>query len=412
MYTPSTAVLRFTLFLFALSLYLYLRFVRPARLPRWGKLLITLLVFTGPCYPMLTASLWGGFVSPDSPRWVAIGMNLHSGFLFLLTLFTAVRDVALLVCFLTRFVANRDFGRRLRKEAGEISHDRRTAVGFMTASAGLAAVGVYEGTRVPDVMKRDVAIENLPKAWDGLRIAHLSDIHVSSVFRRSHFEELVRRTNALKPDLILITGDFVDGRVPARFDDARPLGFLHAPLGVWGCEGNHEHYSGFEEWLEVFPKLGIRLLRNEHVTLTKDGASLVLVGLTDSMAGRFGRETPDMAKALAGAPAQVPHILLVHRPGEARRWAEEDPDASLQLSGHTHGGQILGMHRFVALQNGGFVSGFYDVVRRAGRTMRLFVSPGSGLWNGFVMRLGVPSEITLLTLHTGRAVHDRKSDNE
>ena len=272
---------------------------------------------------------------------------------------------------------------------------------FPTASAGLAFVGIVEGTRVPDVVHRSVTLPELPPEWEGFRIAHLSDIHVSSIFRREHFEELVARTNALKADLVLITGDFVDGRVPVRYVDAEPLAKLTAPYGVWGCEGNHEHYSGLEEWLEVFPKLGIRLLRNEHTLLQRNGQSLALVGLTDSMAGRFGRETPDMRKAVSGIPEGVPHILLVHRPGEARRWAEEDPAAILQLSGHTHGGQILGMNLVVAMQNGGFVSGFYDVARKAGRVMRLFVHPGSGLWNGFAMRLGVPSEITLLTLTAG-----------
>lgn len=393
MYTPSTAVLRFSLFLFAISLYLFLRFVWPARLPLWSKALLTVFVFSGATYPMLTEAFWGGFVASNSPRWAGIWMNFHSGVLTLLTIVTLLRDVALLACWVVRRFTWQDVRR--------VSGSRRTALTLLTASAGLAFVGIVEGTRVPDVVHRSVTLPELPPEWEGFRIAHLSDIHVSSIFRREHFDELVARTNALKADLVLITGDFVDGRVPVRYVDAEPLAKLTAPYGVWGCEGNHEHYSGLEEWLEVFPKLGIRLLRNEHTLLQRNGQSLALVGLTDSMAGRFGRETPDMRKAVSGIPEGVPHILLVHRPGEARRWAEEDPAAILQLSGHTHGGQILGMNLVVAMQNGGFVSGFYDVARKAGRVMRLFVHPGSGLWNGFAMRLGVPSEITLLTLTAG-----------
>lgn len=393
MYTPSTAVLRFSLFLFAISLYLFLRFVWPARLPLWSKALLTVFVFSGATYPMLTEAFWGGFVASNSPRWAGIWMNFHSGVLTLLTIVTLLRDVALLACWIVRRFTWRDVRR--------VSGSRRAALTLLTASAGLAFVGIVEGTRVPDIVKRTVTLPELPPEWEGFRIAHLSDIHVSSIFRHEHFEELVARTNALKADLVLITGDFVDGRVPVRYVDAQPLAKLTAPYGGWGCEGNHEHYSGLEEWLEVFPTLGIRLLRNEHTLLQRNGKALALVGLTDSMAARFGRETPDMRKAVSGIPEGVPHILLVHRPGEARRWAEEDPAAILQLSGHTHGGQILGMNLVVAMQNGGFVSGFYDVARKAGNVMRLFVHPGSGLWNGFAMRLGVPSEITLLTLTAG-----------
>ena len=127
-----------------------------------------------------------------------------------------------------------------------------------------------------------------------------------------------------------------------RFATSTPsLSPSSRPYGVWGCEGNHEHYSGLEEWLEVFPKLGIRLLRNEHTLLQRNGQSLALVGLTDSMAGRFGRETPDMRKAVSGIPEGSAHSSRAPS-GRSRRWAEEDPAAILQLSGHTHGGQILG----------------------------------------------------------------------
>lgn len=392
MYTPSSAVIRFTLFLLALALYLFVRFVWPARLPMWSKALLTLLVFTAPFYPMITAGLWGGFVSPDAPRWAIVAINAHSGFLMILTAVTVLRDFALLLCFLVRRWSLRDLQR--------VSGERRTAIGILLGSASLALVGIVEGTRVPRTVSREVALPDLPLEWDGFRIAHLSDIHVSSLFRRDHLKELVAHTNALQADLILITGDLVDGRVPARLEDARPLAELSAPYGVWGCEGNHEHYSDYEGWMGIFPEFGIRILRNEHTLLTRNGSFLGLVGLTDSMAPRFGRAAPDMRAAVSGIPAGVPQILMVHRPGEARRWAAENPAAILQLSGHTHGGQLLSMHWVVARLNAGFVKGFYDVARRAGRAMRLFVHPGSGLWNGFALRLGVPSEITLLTLRS------------
>lgn len=141
MYTPSTAVLRFSLFLFAISLYLFLRFVWPARLPLWSKALLTVFVFSGATYPMLTEAFWGGFVASNSPRWAGIWMNFHSGVLTLLTIVTLLRDVALLACWVVRRFTWQDVRR--------VSGSRRTALTLLTASAGLAFVGVVEGTRVP-----------------------------------------------------------------------------------------------------------------------------------------------------------------------------------------------------------------------------------------------------------------------
>ena len=209
----------------------------------------------------------------------------------------------------------------------------------------------------------------------------------------------MERVSALRPKLILITGDFVDGTVERRERDVAPFADLRAEYGVWGCEGNHEHYGDYEAWMRKIEALGIRVLRNAHTVLdvkNPEGksAQLCLAGLCDPMAARFGREMPNLEKTFAGAPAsrEALRILMAHQPKFFPKYCAQASFA-LQLSGHTHGGQIWGMDEAVAIINGGFVRGFY---RRSGALM--YVHPGTGLWTGFPMRLGAASEIALIRL--------------
>ena len=155
--------------------------------------------------------------------------------------------------------------------------------------------------------------------------------------------------------------------------------------------GNHEYYSDFVAWNAAFERLGLRVLRNEHVVIESAGGTLVVAGTTDRNAERFGLPLPDIKQALAGAPKDVPVVLMAHQPKGADVNAAAKVD--LQLSGHTHGGQIAGLHWIVQAANEGFVSGLYDV-----GAMQLYVSNGTGLWNGFPVRIGRPSEITQFTL--------------
>lgn len=181
----------------------------------------------------------------------------------------------------------------------------------------------------------------------------------------------------------------MDGRVAVRGGDLRPLEELSAPLGVFGVPGNHEYYSGYEEWMLFLSGLGIDMLENSHRILA--GGKLALGGVTDPAAARFGRETPDLRKTFDGAPPGAVKLLLAHQPKPAAEAAKSG--VALQVSGHTHGGMIVGIDRLVARFNAGFVAGSYRV-----GDLRLYVSRGSGIWNGFPIRLGVPSEITLLRL--------------
>src|SRR5690606_9612931 len=140
----------------------------------------------------------------------------------------------------------------------------------------------------------------------------------------------------------------------------------------------------------AYQDMGLPMLLNRHVLIHRGDATLAIAGITDPQAGRFGQPEPDLAAALEGVPPGDPVILLAHRPGDAGQAAEAG--VALQLSGHTHGGQILGPHLLTQWANNGYVSGLYKV-----GNMQLYVSNGTGLWSGLAIRLGRPSEITLIT---------------
>ncbi|MBQ4133577.1 MAG: metallophosphoesterase, partial [Desulfovibrionaceae bacterium] len=259
------------------------------------------------------------------------------------------------------------------------------------ASLFLSGIGVWQAVKVPDVRRVEIYLSRLPEELDGLRIALLADVHASSLLEREWVEQVVSKTNGLKPDLIVISGDIVDGLVKDRQEDVAPLARLSAPLGVYAVNGNHEYYSDYIGWMNKFPELNLKMLLNAHTVISRDGAKLVLAGITDRAAERFSLPGPDLNLALADAPAEAPVILLEHQPSGAVRNSEAGVD--LQLSGHTHGGQFVGLRILSQWVNKGFISGLYQV-----GSMQLYVSNGTGLWSGLPVRVGVPSEITEITL--------------
>jgi len=255
----------------------------------------------------------------------------------------------------------------------------------------LSLLGVWQAIRVPDVKNIEVTVPHLPAQMDGLRLVQLSDLHASRLLQAPWMQAVVEKTNALQPDLIVITGDLVDGTPQARAADVQPLQQLSARYGVFAIPGNHEYYVDYVHWLPAFEQLGLHMLLNEQVLVTHNGRQLVLAGITDKAASTSRLPLPDVAASLRDAPQDAPVILLSHRPIGALANARQG--VGLQLSGHTHGGQILGPHLLAQWANQGFVSGLYDV-----QGMQLYVSNGTGLWNGFPIRLGRAAEITHITL--------------
>lgn len=251
--------------------------------------------------------------------------------------------------------------------------------------------GVWQAVKVPDVRAITLNIPALAPALQGLRIVQLSDLHIGAGFGRAWLEQVVARTNALEPDLIVITGDIVDGPVSQLRHSTAPLGELRARYGVFLVMGNHEYYSGFDAWLQEFCRLGVTVLLNEHRVIDIHGTPLVIAGVTDPVASAHDSPPPDPAQALHKRPAKAFSLLLSHQPRTAADSAAAG--AHLQLSGHTHGGLLLPLQALVALFNEGFVAGDYSL-----GTMQLYVHPGSALWAGLPLRLGVSSEITEITL--------------
>ena len=261
---------------------------------------------------------------------------------------------------------------------------------LMAVSAAAGFWGMWEAIRVPDVRAVTLKVKGLPDAWKGTKIVQLSDLHIGPVQGAEWLSEVVKKTNALHPDMVLITGDFIDGSVPKTLFKLEPLKELKTKYGVYAIPGNHEYYSGYANWMKALSQLGLNMLQNQSAVLKKNEAALIVGGTTDLGASRFGLEGPDLKKTFAGTPENATRILLTHQPKTTSGSSEL---VDLQLSGHTHGGHIFFMYPILAYFNDGMGSGAYQ------RSDKLvYVNRGTGLWNGFSIRIGVPSEITGITL--------------
>lgn len=360
-------------------LYLLFRFVLPLSLPAAWRVCIGALLIGVSQYHLIQIGVFGTMFSPEMPRWAVVVAGWAFCSFVLLFIFMLLLDVARSVLALLRLPAAKRLG------ADKV---RLSVAAF---AALLGGSGVHQAVQVPEVRQVDVTIAGLSPALDGLRVVQLSDLHVSRLFQAPWVEEVVARTNELQPDLVLISGDLIDGTLQARREDVAPFAKLRAAHGVIAIPGNHEYYFNEAQWNAAFQRLGMRMLVNQHIVLGSGEQTLVVAGVADEAAVRFGRSGPDLQAALKDAPAQAPIVLLKHRPVGAEYAAAAGVD--LQLSGHTHGGMIKGFDQVVRNANAGFVSGTYRIGQ-----MTLYVSNGTGLWGGFPIRLGVPSEITEITL--------------
>ncbi|MDR1946068.1 MAG: metallophosphoesterase [Desulfovibrio sp.] len=366
--------------------YLLFRLILPLPASCPVKIAAALALLLATQQHVLARAFFGGLSSPELPRPVLIVQSLllvSSLFLFLLVL---LRDAAALLPRAARRIA----GRSGERGGGGFSPGRRIFLGTCLAVIP-AAYGIRGGITVPQVRATQSSLPRLPAELDGLRIAHISDLHIGPLLLQKWTEAVVDTVNGLEPDLIVVTGDIVDGLPSRRAESVAPLKKLRARHGVFACAGNHEYYSNFRAWMRAFSALDMDMLLNERRVLNIGGRQLIMAGVTDIAAARFGLPLPDRDAALDGAPEDAVRILLAHRPSDAADNAASGVD--LQLSGHTHGGQILGLRRIVAEFNEGYLYGWYQV-----QGMRLYVGSGAGLWNGFPVRLGVPSEIAHITL--------------
>lgn len=370
------------LYSFVLFAYIALRLITPLPIGMTGKICGALLVLLISLKHYFFQNFFGGLASPDLPRIVII----LSGWLYVTLTFLFV----LLVI--------RDATGCLLWIAGKAGLSVSLPLTGLPFSLGIillavlcSTYGLYEAIRHPDIKKMEITLARLPKTLDGLTIVQITDLHVNAFNPAHKVEEIVETINGLTPDLILLTGDIVDGVTVKREKDIAPLKNLKAKYGVFGSAGNHEYYSGYDAWQKKLPELGIHMLNNSHAILSINQTPLVLAGITDPVAAQFRKPVPNVAEALEGAPPDAVRILMAHRPQDADVHARAGID--LQLSGHTHGGQIMGLNRIVARFNENLLMGWYDI-----GSMKLYISTGVSLWNGFPARFGVPSELSVITL--------------
>jgi len=331
--------------------------------------LSAVLVRIGLVAPSLRRSRWSGPLA-----WTGL---LAMGFFSSLLVLTLARDVLLLILTLTGAVGP------------ALVHNSAVAVPLLALA--VTAIGFVNARRLARVVRIDVPIAGLPQELDGYAIAQISDIHVGPTIKRAYLNAIVTKVNSLKPDAIAITGDLVDGSVQRLALHTEPLARLSAPDGAFFVTGNHEYYSGAEQWIAEVRRLGLRVLLNEHVIRRRGEASLMIAGVTDFTAQHFNSaHKSDPHLAAAGAPDDVAvRVLLAHQPRSAP--AAADAGFDLQLSGHTHGGQFFPWNLFVPLQQP-FVAGLNRV-----RSLWVYTSRGTGYW-GPPKRFGAPSEITLVRL--------------
>ena len=279
---------------------------------------------------------------------------------------------------------------------GDPVRSRAVAVATIVVVLPLLVWGYAEAMRVPRVRRVEVTIPRLGAGLDGLRLAMLTDTHYGPLDRARWSARVTEVVNGLDPDIVAHTGDIADGMVAQRREQAAPLGDIRASLARVYVTGNHEYYSSEGQgWLDHMAELGWEALHNRHLVVGRDGARLVLAGVDDYTAGSTG--TPghlaDHATALSGVDPELPVVLLAHQPKQIGAAVEYGVD--LQLSGHTHGGQIWPFNLLVRLDQP-VVQG----LSRHGARTQLYTSRGTGFW-GPPLRIFAPSEITLITLRAG-----------
>ncbi|UCD63128.1 MAG: metallophosphoesterase [Candidatus Zixiibacteriota bacterium] len=359
-------------------------FSMPVNLLLWGLLVILLVL---PFIPVIMRfnAVEGSAV--DITAWAGY---LSFGFFTLLFALVLTRDVAVLLV--------DGIGKLIHLASGADGTDIADAqrrlfvmnsinVGILGLTGGLMGYGMFEALRRPRVVEITVPVRDLPGDLVGFRIVQISDIHVSHTVKRPFVQTVVEMVNELKPDLVALTGDLVDGSVRQLRDDVAPLADLKAPHGCFFITGNHEYYSGVQPWLDETARLGFTVLLNEHRIIQRGEARLLVAGVTDYSGGQFSTDhVSDPHKARAGASDCDASILLAHQPKSIFEAARAGYD--YVISGHTHGGQYFPYHVLASMAQP-YISGLH----RHDSTL-IYVSRGTGYW-GPQIRIGAPSEITI-----------------
>ncbi len=317
-----------------------------------------------------------------SDRWARIG-DSWLGIVWVLFSWTVIGELADLVLLL----------------AGVPTPERQRIVasGVLVVAIVLCCWGNFQARRVPPVRRTEISLDRMGEGLDGVTIVLIADTHYGPINRAVWSAKMVAAVNRLSPDVIVHAGDLADGSVDARRAQVAPLGTAQAGLARVYITGNHEYFSGAVQWVEHMTDLGWTVLHNRHIMLERDGARLAIAGTDDLTAAGSGipGHRSDLPAAMAGIPPGTPMVLVAHQPKEVGEAAAAGVD--LQLSGHTHGGQIWPFHLIVRVEQGALQG-----LSRAGVNTQLYTTRGVGFW-GPPFRVFAPNEISLLTLRSGRS---------
>jgi predicted MPP superfamily phosphohydrolase len=365
-------------------LYIWQRLVVDPQLPQpFRAMALVMMVILGTSWfvqPMATDRL-----PPARARWIAWPASLWMGGAWFVIVGLVLSDVLW-------WLVGTPTWATAGMATGEIELDRVRALFVLGLASVASAIGLVSAFQPPQLRRIEVVLARWPRALDGFRLVQISDLHIGPLLGRRFAAELVARCNALEPDLTAITGDLVDGSVRRLADDVAPFAELRARHGVYFITGNHDHYSGAARWVEHVHGLGIAVLRNERVAIRVGDATFDLAGVDDHNGAIVdGGSGEDVARALAGRDELRPVVLLAHDPMTFGTAVKHRVD--LQISGHTHGGQIWPFRYFVRLATP-YVAGLH---RKNGS--QIYVSRGTGFW-GPCMRLFAPAEITELVLRS------------
>jgi predicted MPP superfamily phosphohydrolase len=371
-----------------IHLYLWLRLVRPAQLSRgWHRAATAALIAMFLSIPITVSSRLTAPELSSTLGWVSLPWMALAGLIFVaLVGIDAVRLLGRLAHRVRRAPA----APAVRSLSRRQFLTRVTGGAAIAIGGGSVATGMARARGAHEVVDVEVALAKLPRALDGFTIVQLTDLHTGMTIDRAFVQRVVDQANRLSPDLIALTGDLVDGKVEDLRDHIAPLGQLRARHGVVAVTGNHEYYAGADDWIAEITRLGARYLRNQRISIGDAAASFDLAGVDDYSAEKWPGHGEDMQAALGDRDRSRAVVLLAHQPRQVWRAARHGVD--LQLSGHTHGGQIWPWHYIVRLQQGGLLGGRY----RCDGT-ELYVSRGCGYW-GPPVRLLAPLEITRVIL--------------
>jgi predicted MPP superfamily phosphohydrolase len=357
-----------------LSIYIKRRLIDHLHIAEWMK--SALRVFLMLNFVGIIGYMGARYFS-TIPNWLYFLLSLPIGVLFLLFCTTLVYDILRVS---GKYMPMQPQRRNFFKKSLDITS--------LAMAFGVSARATYEA-RIVELEKVDIVLKKLSREY---RVVQLSDIHIGGLIDTAFMQGIVDRVNALKPDLVVITGDLIDVKIAQAGKVLDTLKALRSTYGTFFIVGNHEYFHGIEAIMGAVKKRGIKVLENESVYIGEKEKGFHLAGVYDLVGYRFEHHRPDLYKALKQTDKNSPIVLLAHQPLFIE---EADRKVDLILSGHTHGGQIYPFKALVRLQQP-YLSGLH----KHSEYTQVYVNKGTGYW-GPPMRLGASSEITYIKLKQG-----------